>query len=50
MVQTKVIDDYTFQSTTDDTTITISDDKFAELFIIQKLIDAIEKLTRRLDR
>lgn len=35
---------YTFNSTTNATTMTISDDKFAELLAINKLIEKLEAL------
>ena len=41
MVQEIRIGDYTFKSTTDSKTITISDDKFAELMIMKELLEAI---------
>lgn len=38
--------DYTLQSTTDSTTLTLSDDKFAEIVVMQNLTTAINNLTK----
>jgi len=42
--------DYTFASTTDRTTLTVSDDKFAEIIALDKLTAAIEQLAGALRR
>ena len=36
--------EYTFESTTDNTTITISDDMFAEILTIEELKKSVERL------
>ena len=48
MVQEIRIGDYTFKSTTDSKTITISDDKFAELIMEKELIRSLNRLRLKL--
>ena len=40
--------EYTFQSTTDATTIVLSDDMFAEVMAIKRLTKAINDLARKI--
>ena len=44
MVQEIKIGDFTFQSTTDSKTIVVTDDKFAELVMLDRLANKIELL------
>lgn len=41
-----VIDDMTYEATTPGTTLTVSDDAFAQIHAINKLADAIDRLRR----